>query len=166
MREVLVDLIQRIPYGVMILHETWNYEWDQELSLVEMVTGIDENWLYTKVLDDNYVPYKNDKHSKDSTTIKPFLRPLSDMTDEEKKELFELCTFVESEDWEGKVTEYYAIEIASRFDPTHNYDNSFTFWGVDMRAIDWLNEHHFDYRGLINKNLAVPAPEGMYKIKK
>lgn len=28
---------------------------------------------------------------------------------------------------------------------------------------DWLNEHHFDYRGLIEKDLAIEAPEGMYK---
>ena len=32
-------------------------------------------------------------------------------------------------------------------------------WVVD----DWLNEHHFDYRGLIKKGLALEAPEGMYK---
>ena len=29
--------------------------------------------------------------------------------------------------------------------------------------LDWLNEHHFDYRGLIEKGLALEAPEGMYK---
>ena len=27
---------------------------------------------------------------------------------------------------------------------------------------DWLNKHHFDYRGLIEKGLALEAPEGMY----
>jgi hypothetical protein len=31
--------------------------------------------------------------------------------------------------------------------------------------IDWLNKHHFDYRGLIEKGLALEAPEGMYSIK-
>ena len=29
--------------------------------------------------------------------------------------------------------------------------------------IDWLNAHHFDYRGLIEKSLAIIAPEEMYK---
>ena len=33
-----------------------------------------------------------------------------------------------------------------------------------LKLIDWLNSHHFDYRGLIEKGLALPAPEGMYKI--
>ena len=31
--------------------------------------------------------------------------------------------------------------------------------GIDY---DWLNAHHFDYRGLIEKGLAIEAPEGMY----
>lgn len=29
--------------------------------------------------------------------------------------------------------------------------------------IDWLNAHHFDYRGLIEKGLALEAPKDMYK---
>ena len=32
--------------------------------------------------------------------------------------------------------------------------------------IDWLNSHHFDYRGLIEKGLALEAPKDMYKLKK
>ena len=28
--------------------------------------------------------------------------------------------------------------------------------------LDWLNAHHFDYRGLIEKGLALVAPDGMY----
>ena len=30
-------------------------------------------------------------------------------------------------------------------------------------GVDWLNAHHFDYRGLIEKGLALEAPEDMYK---
>lgn len=29
--------------------------------------------------------------------------------------------------------------------------------------IDWLNKNHFDYRGLIEKGLAIEAPKDMYK---
>ena len=29
--------------------------------------------------------------------------------------------------------------------------------------VDWLNAHHFDYRGLIEKGLALEAPKDMYK---
>jgi hypothetical protein len=30
-------------------------------------------------------------------------------------------------------------------------------------SVDWLNAHHFDYRGLIEKGLALKAKDGMYK---
>ena len=31
-------------------------------------------------------------------------------------------------------------------------------------VIGWLNAHHFDYRGLIERGLALEAPEGMYTV--
>ena len=34
------DLCLRLPYGVKILHEGWDYEWDDELSTVERVVGL------------------------------------------------------------------------------------------------------------------------------
>jgi hypothetical protein len=36
---------------------------------------------------------------------------------------------------------------------------------IQLPLIDWLNAHHFDYRGLIEKGLALEAPEGMYNTK-
>lgn len=43
-------------------------------------------------------------------------------------------------------------------------------WCNTVESIDWLNAHHFDYRivpstgkTLIESNLALEAPEGMYK---
>jgi len=35
----------------------------------------------------------------------------------------------------------------------------------DINFFDWLNAHHFDFRGLIEKELALKAPEGMYNTK-
>ena len=45
------------------------------------------------------------------------------------------------------------------------YDWTHT-WIMDTthEKYDWLNAHHFDYRGLIEKGLAIEAPDGMYKI--
>ena len=70
--------------------------------------------------------------SFDVEECKPYLRPMSSMTEEEIKE-------------------YQAF---------FNYD------GVEYpeEYIDWLNAHHFDYRGLIEKGLALKAPEGIYNI--
>ena len=47
------------------------------------------------------------------------------------------------------------------------YQAFFNYDGVEYpeEYIDWLNAHHFDYRGLIEKGLALEAPEGMYNIK-
>ena len=37
---------------------------------------------------------------------------------------------------------------------------------VNPKAFDWLNAHYFDYRGLIEKGLALEAPKDMYKSAK
>ena len=66
--------------------------------------------------------------------IKPYLRSLSSMTEKEKKE-------------------YNAYHSHP-----DNIGDSPWFY------IDWLNSHHFDYRGLIKKGLALNAPESMYNI--
>ena len=71
--------------------------------------------------------------------IKPYLRPMSSMTKKESKEYYDLCHSEE----DVYIHVYY-------------YDT--------VESIDWLNAHHFDYRGLIEKGLALEAPEGMYKI--
>ena len=80
-----------------------------------------------------------DLDSKD-ITIKPYLRPMSSMTEEEKKEYDALYTYIK-----GCIDRKFKIDFSI--------------------ATDWLNKHHFDFRGLIEKGLALVAPEGMYNIK-
>ena len=64
--------------------------------------------------------------------IKPYLRPMSSMTEDEKRDWW---TYKQvGETWEAQ----------------------------DSLSVDWLNKCHFDYRGLIEKGLALEAPEGMY----
>ncbi len=72
----------------------------------------------------------------DISKIKPYLRPMSSMTEEEYKEYTEKLKGV-----------FYGSLL----------DNAL--------VIDWLNKKMFDYRGLIPKGLALIAPEGMYKEK-
>ena len=62
----------------------------------------------------------------DISKIKPYLFPLSSMTDEEK-------------------LMYEGLMIGT--------DNI----SYMLDVIDWLNSHHFDYRGLIEKGLAIDA---------
>jgi len=74
----------------------------------------------------------------DCTEVKPYLRLMSDMTKEE-------------------VNEFERI--------TDNLLENGTFEEIWSTVIDWLNAHHFDYRGLIEKGLALRAPDGTYNIR-
>jgi len=67
--------------------------------------------------------------------VKLFLRPMSSMTDMEKS-IYEALTFTDD---------------ISKINPE---------WC--SKVITWLNENHFDYNHLIEKGLALEAPEGMY----
>ena len=79
-------------------------------------------------------------------TIKPYLRPLSSMTDEERKEIGNLIR-------ENRPNPYGIIN-------NKGVDNLlFSVSVTSTVLIDWLNAHHFDYRGLIEKGLAIAVTE-------
>lgn len=102
---LLKDLSARLPYDPFIKIG----ENPHAFKLSQRV-----RWIYS---------YGRVENMFDNT--KPYLRPMSSMTEEECKEVGEHITI---------------------------YD-----------TVDWMNEHHFDYRGLIPMGLAIEAPEGMYK---
>lgn len=75
---------------------------------------------------------------------KPYLRPMSSMTEKESNEY-------------RMFIEYSYNDFTSESTPCVYVDKIENY-------INWLNAHHFDYRGLIEMGLALEAPEGMYKI--
>lgn len=75
----------------------------------------------------------------DLDKCKPYLFPLSSMTKEQEKEFNQLL-------------ELELKAISDEIDPIQ----------VTAFEIDFYNKHHFDYRGLIEKGLAIEASEGMY----
>ena len=79
--------------------------------------------------------------------IKPYLRPMSSMTEEEKKII---CSMNMLSD----------IELSDRLNYQKMYVQNYT-----IETFDLFNEHHFDYRVLIPIGLALPASEDMYNIK-
>lgn len=53
------------------------------------------------------------------------------------------------------------------YDESKNYDILIqydAYHPINIDLYDWLNQHHFDYRGLIEKGLALEAPKDMYKL--
>ena len=72
---LLKDLCARLPYGIKFLRESWNYEWDQELSVIEVLEDIDK---------DGYINRTKVYNVED---IKPYLFPLSSMTEEQQLDL-------------------------------------------------------------------------------
>ena len=81
---------------------------------------------------DGYCHVSEDDYSPSIDEIKQYLFPISSMTDEQKDEYHNTCNIGLSR-WGDE--SYYATD----------------------ESIDWLNAHHFDYRGLIEKGLALDA---------
>lgn len=140
-KELLKDLSARLPYEVKILHTGWDYDGDTDFDTVETLIGIDDRFIYT-VWDKTG---DREKHCLSIFNWKPYLRPLSSMTEEELYEVQEIL---------GKGVEIRDVFI-SIVDSSIN-----TFSYLELQAVfDWFNAHHFDYRGLIEKNLAIEVTE-------
>ena len=116
---LLKDLCARVPYNVFV---NCTEEDDERTNFnciftPEMVKDIQSETAYW--------------------VVKPYLRPMSSMTEEEKLKYITLTHY--NTDDEGNPYRELTVE-----------------------ALDWLNENHIDYRGLIEKGLAIEAPEWMY----
>ena len=137
---LLQDLTARLPYGVIL-----------DYSFIE-----DKQRIHTKIP----LTYRNigtvalDEWHTNDEIFKPYLRPMSSMTEEEKEEFHKLKQF--------SVTVVMTNGV-SLLKPTYIVDLEEDGDGLN-HLYDWLNAHHFDYRGLIEKGLALEAPEGMYKV--
>ncbi len=115
---LLKDLCARLPYGVKVVHKDENSKKDIITTLVGY------NGHYAETFIDGLC------YHLDLYEFKPFLRPMSKMTNSVYDEYLRIKT-------QGKLFE----------------------------VIDWLNAHHFDYRGLIEKGLALEATKDMYNNK-
>ena len=120
---LLKDLCARLPYGVKgIVSRS-----DHNNRKCEFVTTIDGK-LY-----DRFAVFQESWY--DNVTIKPYLFPLSSMTEEQKEEFntrsLELQLKV--------IDEEIMYEEATEFE------------------VDFYNKHHLDWRGLIPKGLALDA---------
>ena len=118
------DLSGRVSYGITV-----NIEGYGDFMLASV------NWWEEVGVDDGTLTLY------ELSTVKPYLRPLSTMVDEEKEEFRHMGGIIGYD----PVNDIYAI---SAFSP---------------EAYDWLNKKGFDYRRLIEKGLAIEMTKDMYK---
>lgn len=137
---LLKDLCARLPYGVKISVQSWD---KREMEYTDRV-----DVLYS-VNGDEYVKSVNEDYDFSLEDIKPYLFPLSSMTEEQCKELRNL------------IYEHFTL------DDDFNEGIRFKTYGdilvwLDEKPInkcyfifDWFHKNHFDYRNLNNKNIAI-----------
>ena len=123
---LLVDLCARIPYWVKV-KVRYYYEYkDGTFQKYDEIKYFDAEILDLLISGDRSLD-----------AIKPYLRPLSSMTEEEQKEFVKfhcvnICPIVLTEN----------LTISN-----------------EAEMFDWLNKKMFDYRGLIQKGLAISTEE-------
>ena len=117
---LLKDLCARLPYKVMVGDDLGRI-YELHIGNAYLIDLFCENGDYVE------------------PPIKPYLRPLSSITDIEQKKY-----------------RMYICEIES---------SGFNILKMS-EMIDWLNSIYVDYNGLIPMGLALPAPKDMYNFKK
>lgn len=123
---LIKDLCARLPYGVQVQDTRCGINGKlHDMLVFPLYKGND---VHDYIATTNFY---TDCYYDDITLFKPYLFPLSSMTEEQDKEYALLQTSA------GKEGFLYAWNCAN--------------------MIDWLNKNHFDYNGLIRKGLAIDA---------
>ena len=116
---LLKDISARLPYGVKLLHTPTN-----EITNLEMIgNGVIDGNIHDLI-----------------ENFKPYLFPLSSMTEEQKKE------------YEDALVYHDYVEGGWTIAKLPNDEYFIPSWFVDF-----CNKHHLDYRGLLEKGLAIDA---------
>ena len=103
-------------------------------SGVQIHISYADGFKYDKTLTYEDVKNYSQLPACSTTIVKPYLRPLSSMTDEEREEYSQFI---------GEI-------------------NGCAYFIDPISQMDWFNRKMFDYRGLIPNGLALEAKEGMY----
>ena len=152
---LLKDLSARWLYGTIISVTDGTIKYNAYIESVSY-----KNIQVSPVNDSNFTAYTFYKISE----IKPYLRPMSSITEEEAKEIAILHDIKDI--LSVKVTNDYVEVIV---DDGVCSTETRTIWFDEIissiEIFDWFNAHHFDYRGLIPKGLAIEVTEenNLYK---
>lgn len=117
---LLKDLCARLPYGLKVQFYLPNYQTNSFDEKIGEVFEIGDIFTHVHCDGIDYLP--------NTSRVKPYLRPMSSMTDDEQNEFDYLRFRHDEEGW-----------------------------------LDFVLSKHLDWRSLIEKGLALEAPEGMYE---
>ena len=142
---LLRDLSARLTYGVIVDYKENEYDFHHWKISTLHAPAYSQSGSLINTDSDGWIEYEEYKGCGMSTgsrplhlgKVLPFLRPMSSMTEEELSEYRAICR-------------YHNIKGTIVYEDTY-------------KSFDWLNAHHFDYRGLIEKGLALEAEKGMYE---
>lgn len=116
-KKLLIALSGYYPHGVIVEIEGYG---------IHKLKGIDNGTIST----DRGINYP-------LRLVKPYLRTMDSMTEEEQIKFSSLCELTTD-------------------------SNGEKVWSVSVKGYDWLNANFFDYRHLTDDGLAKVAKEGMY----
>lgn len=114
---LLKDLCGRLPYGVKVKINN--------INILKLGTHTRVGEYVTDVIE----------------PCKPYLFPLSSMTEEQEDEWCDACL----------------QPLIKRLDRHTRKEDLMLYAESQYAGSDWLNKNHFDYRGLIEKGLAIDA---------
>jgi len=128
---LLRDLSARLPYGVIVKVSK------EDNGSIKSYDKYFDAEIYDLLLLNGAYEKRGIIYHYSQFSLKPYLRPMSSMTEEEKKEFHHLASL------------------------QRNYLGDGNFY-THYQMIDWLDKNMFDYRGLIPMGLALKAKPGMY----
>ena len=148
-KQLLIQALSTLlPYEVML---------DTPMGNKPLLALVSSQKYKTIIEYDDYRGFENDItewEGGDVELIKPYLRPLSSMTEEEILELYKIAY----DTWYCDSLYYKTDEFIDFKDSIQNNSLCFksSIWlGYLNKVYKWLNVNHFDYWGLIDRGLAI-----------
>ena len=124
-KDILIsELCSRLPYEVTLFCQMD----DEDTGEIKTLSGIE-------VKDDDV--FTDDGCTYDIEYVKPFLYPISELTEEDNKELLD---------------QYLDIGLKESLENTFEVKDALK---PNYAQVKWLYEHHIDFNGLIEKGLAI-----------
>lgn len=139
-KELLIkDLCSRLPYECIVSVA------EGGIDGIQWTDATLNSYLLHQIMEEDAWEY-----------VKPYLRPMSSMTEEEKEELRDTYDWLYNEyPFDDEDEDEEDVFLRNVEDVGGHYESS-------TETYDFYNRKMFDYRGLIPKDLALEAKEGMY----